>query len=110
MSLIPRRSMLAGFAATALSGFARNAQGQPAPQEAPTSPLADRLAAYAERLSDRDIDSAAVEAVKVLVVDSFGCAIASLDEKPVRICRELAAAAGGASTIIGTGRRTTPDL
>jgi 2-methylcitrate dehydratase len=110
MSLIPRRSVLAGSAATALSGFARLAQGQSAQHDAPTAPLADRLAGYAERLSDRDIDSATLEAVKVLIVDSFGCAIAALDEKPVRICRELAAAAGGASTIIGTGRRTTPDL
>jgi 2-methylcitrate dehydratase len=112
MTLIQRRSVLAGMAATGLTTLARGAEGpQPAQPKAPETPLADRLAAYAERLSYRDIDAAALEAAKVLVVDSFGCAIAALDEKPVRICRELAAAAGGGvSTIIGTGRRTTPDL
>jgi 2-methylcitrate dehydratase len=116
MTLIPRRSLLAGMAAagmtaTTLSKLARSAEGSQPAQQASAVPLADRLAAWAERLSWRDIDAATLEAVKVLVVDSFGCAIAALDEKPVRICRELAAAAGGgAATIIGAGRRTTPDL
>jgi 2-methylcitrate dehydratase len=111
MTLIPRRSLLAGMAATGCAALARGAdRPQPAPQASDT-PLADRLAAYAERLSYGDIDTATLEATKVLVVDSFGCAVAALDEKPVRICRELATAAGGGvSTIIGTGRRTTPDL
>jgi 2-methylcitrate dehydratase len=112
MPLIARRSLLAGIAATGLSNLARGAEGpQQAAPQASSAPLADRLAAYAERLNYRDVDPATLEAAKVLVVDSFGCAIAALDEKPVRICRELATAAGGGvSTIIGTGRRTTPDL
>jgi 2-methylcitrate dehydratase len=112
MSLIPRRSLLAGMAATGFGAFARSAEGpQPAQRQTSDAPLADRLAAYAERLSYRDIDAATLEAVKVLVVDSFGCAIAAFDERPVRICREIATATGGgSSTIVGTGRRTTPDL
>ncbi len=112
MPVIPRRTLLAGMAATGVSTFARGIERpQPAQQQMPDAPLADRLAAYAEQLSYRDIDAGALEAAKVLVVDSIGCAIAALDEKPVRICREIAAAAGGgSSTIIGTGRRTTPDL
>jgi 2-methylcitrate dehydratase len=112
MTLIPRRSLLAGMAATGLAPLARGAEGpqQEAGQSA-DRPLADRLAAYAERLSHRDIDAVTLEAVKILVVDSFGCAIAALDERPVRICREIAASAGGGnSTIVGAGRRTTPDL
>jgi 2-methylcitrate dehydratase len=99
------------MAATGFASLTRGAEGPP--QEArqgADSPLADRLAAYAERLSYRDIDTVTLEAAKVLVVDSFGCAIAALDEKPVRICREIAAAASGNSTIVGAGRRTTADL
>jgi 2-methylcitrate dehydratase len=112
MTLIPRRVLLAGTAATGFAAWARGAEDrQRAARQSSEAPLAGRLAAYAERLSYRDIDAATLEAVKVLVVDSFGCAVAALDEKPVRICREIAAAAGGGpSTIIGAGRRTTPDL
>lgn len=112
MTLIPRRSLLAGMAATGLVPLARSAEGpQQAARQSSDAPLADRLAAYAERLSYRDIDAETLEAVKVLVVDSFGCAIAAFDERPVQICREIATAAGGgSSTIIGAGRRTTPDL
>jgi 2-methylcitrate dehydratase len=111
MTLIPRRSLLAGMAATGLSASAGSAQGlQSSQRQTSEGPLADRLAAYAERLSYRDIGATTLEAVKVLVVDSFGCAIAAFDERPVRICREIAAATGGSSTILGTHRRTTPDL
>jgi 2-methylcitrate dehydratase len=112
MTLIPRRSLLAGIAATGFSASAGSAQGpQSSQRQTSEGPLADRLAAYAQRLSYRDIGASALEAVKVLVVDSFGCAIAAFDERPVRICREIAAATGGgSSTILGTHRRTTPDL
>jgi 2-methylcitrate dehydratase len=108
MPLIARRSLLAGMAAASFSASAR-AEGRL--QETSGAPLADRLAAYAERLGWRDLDAATVEAAKVLVVDSFGCAIAALDEKPVRICRDVAIAVGGGrSTVIGAGGRATPDL
>jgi 2-methylcitrate dehydratase len=106
MILIPRRSLLAGMAATGFSASARSAEGpQSSQRQTSERPLADRLAAYAERLSYRDIGATTLEAVKVLVVDSFGCAIAAFDERPVRICREIAAATGGgSSTILGTHR------
>src|SRR6266566_2940068 len=112
MTLIPRRSLLAGMAVTGFGAVAQSAEGpQPAQRQTSDAPLADRLAAYAERLSYRDIGAATLEAVKVLVVDSFGCAIAAFDERPVQICREIATATGGgSSTILGTLRRTTPDL
>ena len=49
--------------------------------------------------------------MKSHIVDSLACAIAAFDEPPVRICRELALAPGdGPSTVIGTQRRSTPDL
>jgi 2-methylcitrate dehydratase len=112
MTLIPRRSLLAGMAATGLSASAHSAEGtKPTQRRTSEAPLADRLAAYAEQLSYSDIGATTLEAVKVLVVDSVGCAIAAFDERPVRICREIASATGGgSSTILGTQRRTTSDL
>jgi 2-methylcitrate dehydratase len=114
MPLVPRRTLLAGMAASGLgtlAGVPACSAGEPAPQQAADAPLAERLAAYAERLRYADIDAATLEVVKVLVVDSLGCAIGAFDERPVRICREIAAATGGGpATIIGDGRRTTPDL
>jgi 2-methylcitrate dehydratase len=75
------------------------------------TPLAERLADYALALKFDMLDAATVEQVKSLIVDSMACAIAAFDERPVRICRDLALApADGPSTVIGTARRTTPDL
>ena len=74
-------------------------------------PLADRLAAYADGLRYDDLDGATIERVKSHVIDTIGCGIAAFDERPVRVCREVALAnAGGASSVIGTDRRTSPDL
>jgi 2-methylcitrate dehydratase len=72
--------------------------------------LAERLAAYAYGLRYEDLDAATVERVKAHVIDTLGCGIAALDERPVRICRDVALAVSGPSTVIGTGRRTTVDL
>ncbi|HEY6259586.1 MAG TPA: MmgE/PrpD family protein [Xanthobacteraceae bacterium] len=101
---IPRRDVLAGLAALGLGSVAsRAAAAEP--------PLADRLAAYARRLRYGDLDAATIEAVKSHLIDTLGCALAAFDEKPVRICREVAAAGGsGGATIIGTARRVSPDL
>jgi predicted TIM-barrel fold metal-dependent hydrolase len=74
------------------------------------APLADRLAAYADGLRYADLDPATVETTKAHIIDALGCAIAAFDEGPVRICREVAAASTGGATLLGTARRTTPDL
>src|SRR5215813_926134 len=73
-------------------------------------PLAERLAAYAHALRYDDLDAATVERVKVHVIDTIGCGIGAFEERAVRICREIALAVPGTATVIGTGRRTTPDL
>src|SRR6185437_10096195 len=74
-------------------------------------PLADRLADYADRISFSDLDVATVERIKSHVIDTLGCGIGALDEPPVRICRDVASmSAGGSSTLIGAGKRSTPDL
>jgi 2-methylcitrate dehydratase len=76
-------------------------------------PLAERLADYAQALRYEDLDAATIERVKSHIVDSFACAIAAFDERPVRVCRQIAldqAPADGASTVLGTSRRSSPDL
>ena len=73
-------------------------------------PLAERLAAYAHAVRYDDLDAATVERVKVHVIDTIGCGIGAFEERAVRICREIALAVPGTATVIGTGRRTTPDL
>ena len=99
---VSRRRVLhlaAGAAAWPLSARAQGAS------------LAERLAGYADRLHYDDLDAATVERVKILVVDTLGCGLAAFDNQAVRICREVALSpAGGGSTVIGTDRRTTPDL
>jgi 2-methylcitrate dehydratase len=109
---IPRRNVVAGIAALGFCGVARRAAAAPvAPSESPGQTLAERLAVYANGLRYEDIDAATIERVKSHLIDTLGCGIAAFDERPVRICRDVAlAAAGGTSTVIGTDRRTTPDL
>ena len=88
------------------------AENHPAPSrsEPHQRPLAERLAAYAHDLRYEDLDAGTVERVKVHVIDTIGCAIGAFDERAVRICRDLALAVPGDATVIGTGRRTTPEL
>ena len=101
---ISRRGIVAGIAALGLHGLARTARA------AETRPLAERLAAYAAALGYEDLDAATIERVKSHVIDLLGCAIAAFDERPVRVCREIALNVQGAATIIGTARKTSPDL
>ena len=81
-----------------------------ASSELPAHSLAEQLAVYAHGLRFEDLDAATVERVKMHVIDTIGCGIGAFDERPVRICRDVALAVGGNSTIIGTNRRTTADL
>jgi 2-methylcitrate dehydratase len=78
----------------------------------PRSPLAARLAAYADGLRFDDLDHATVESVKVHIIDALGCGLAAFDERPVRICRDVALAnsSSGGATIIGTKRQASADL
>jgi 2-methylcitrate dehydratase len=102
---LTRRSALhlaAGAAAVPLWPLSARGEG---------ATLAEKLAAYADSLRYDDLDAATVERVKVLVIDTLGCGIAAFDAPAVRICREVALAPGGGpSTVIGTTRRSTPDL
>jgi 2-methylcitrate dehydratase len=101
---ISRRGILAGIAAFGVWGSARNARA------AETRPLAERLAQYALALRYEDLDAATIERVKSNVIDTLGCGIAAFDERPVRVCREVAHGTQGTATIIGTTRKTSADL
>jgi len=109
---ISRRRAIVGMAAFGLCGLARRLQAaESKPSKSPGGQLADRLAAYADGLRYDDLDGEAIERVKSHLIDTLGCGIAAFDEKPVQVCRDMAlATGGGASTVIGTGRRSTPDL
>jgi 2-methylcitrate dehydratase len=97
-----RRSVLRLAAAAAAWPLSSRAEG---------ASLAEKLAAYAAGLRYDDLDAATIERVKVLLVDTLGCGLAAFDDAAVRICREVALSPGGGpSTVIGTDRRTTPDL
>src|SRR5258708_18192529 len=112
---LPRRRFLqlaAGAAALfALPRIAR-AQTYPVPLQSGSEEkvLAERLAAYAHGLRYDDLDAETIERVKSHIIDSFGCGLAAFDEKPVRICRDVALASRGGATVIGTKRRVAPDL
>jgi len=108
---LSRRRAVAGLAALGLLGITpRVAQSAAGASGLPEHPLADRLAAYADGLRFEDLDTATVEKVKTHIIDTIGCGIGAFDERPVRICRDVALAVPGAATIIGTTRRTTAEL
>src|SRR6516164_9136098 len=82
----------------------------PSRSEQGERPLAERLALYAHGLRYDDLDPATIERVKVHVIDTIGCGICAWDERPVRVCREIALSVDGPSTIVGTHRQTTSDM
>jgi len=100
-----RKFLRLAASVAALPAVHRFAWAQSAP------PLAERLADYAGRLSYDDLDAATIERIKSHFIDTIGCGIAAFDEAPVRICRDVALAGPeGSATVIGTDRRTTPEL
>src|SRR3954469_16364087 len=111
---LPRRAFLAVTAGASLFPFAATsfaAQSAARPAVPPAEPpLARRLADYALGLRYADLDPPTIERVKVHLIDALGCGVAALNDRAVRICREIALPVGGPSTIIGTAHRTTPDL
>jgi 2-methylcitrate dehydratase len=72
--------------------------------------LAQRLAVWALALRYEDLDAATIERVKTMLIDTIGCGLGAIDERPARICREVALDVTGGSTVLGTGRHSTPDL
>jgi 2-methylcitrate dehydratase len=107
--LIDRRLALgaiAGAVVTSAQGF-----GLATAFGASANNLAEQLADYAARIEYSAFDEKTVEVAKSLFIDAIGCAIAAHEEKPVRAVRDVALSVpGGVATVVGTAKRTTPDL
>jgi 2-methylcitrate dehydratase len=114
---ISRRSMLAAFASSATTvAWAQtplapaSANESSADAAAPPN-IAQRMARYIVETEYGALDPTTIEAAKAHLIDSIGCAISACHEDVVRACRDVALAVpGGVSTVMGTRRRTTPDL
>ncbi|WP_156811436.1 MmgE/PrpD family protein [Cupriavidus sp. USMAHM13] len=102
---------LPAAAAIGLMGAGGLARGAPVAPRSDAAPLAQRLAEYVHALGEADIDAATLEALKLRLVDTFGCALAALDEPVIARCFGLADASGPAeAALIGTRRRGSAEL
>jgi 2-methylcitrate dehydratase len=74
--------------------------------------LADRLAQYSSSLSYSDLSDLVISEAKKRLIDSIGCAIGAYSQVPVKAARRLAGRGytARASTVLGTRRKTTPDM
>ncbi|WP_322039096.1 MmgE/PrpD family protein [Burkholderia diffusa] len=80
-------------------------------QVAPATPtLARQLADYAVALTWDALDATTIETAKAHLIDALGCALVAHDAPPVAMCRRIATTAAGPATLIGTRRRSTPEL
>ena len=82
------------------------AEAAPAGAERVSMTMAEQLATFAVRASWNDLSLEAIEALKVRVLDSLGCAIGALEGEPIRAIRGYLQDVGGreACTLIGGGR------
>jgi len=74
--------------------------------------LSGRLGEYASSLTYDELGEAVIREAKKRLLDSIGCAIGAYGEAPVKAARRLAERGypGSASTILGTKKKTTPDM
>jgi len=74
--------------------------------------LSERLGEYASSLTYDDLGGTVIQEAKKRLLDTIGCAIGAYGEAPVKAARRLAERGypGSASTILGTRRKTTPDM
>ncbi len=103
---VRRRALLGGIVGSmAVPVWARGAQA------APELNLAQRMAHYVFQTDASALDATTLETAKAHLIDAIGCGIVAFGEDPVRACRSVALAVpGGVSTVIGTSKRTTPEL
>jgi 2-methylcitrate dehydratase len=74
--------------------------------------LSERLGEYASSLTYDDLGETVIREAKKRLLDSIGCAVGAYSEGPVKAARRLCERGypGSASTILGTKRKTTPDM
>ncbi|MGB8282202.1 MAG: MmgE/PrpD family protein, partial [Pseudolabrys sp.] len=114
---ISRRSILGAFVGSVtVPAWAQGPQAPvstsgPSAGAAATLNIAQRMARYVAETEYGALDQTTIEAAKAHFIDAIGCGISAYHEVAVRACRDVALAVpGGVSTVIGTKRRTTPDL
>jgi 2-methylcitrate dehydratase len=109
---ISRRSMLGAIVGSvAAPARAQVPQEARRPASAAAPNVAQRMARYVADTDYGVLDQSTIEIAKAHLIDAIGCGIGAYSEQMVRACREVALAVpGGVSTVIGTRRRTTPDL
>ncbi len=72
--------------------------------------MAEELAIFAARASFEQLSAAAVDALKIRVLDSLGCAFAALEGAPIRALREqLEDFGGGRGATLIAGGEAAPD-
>ncbi len=101
---IRRRTMLGAAAGSiAMPAWAQTAPAQPS--------IAERMARYVAETDYGALDATTIETAKAHLIDAIGCGIAAFNEPTIRACREVALAVpSDVSTVIGTAKRTTPEL
>ena len=74
--------------------------------------LARSLAGYVLSVQYQRLDQRTVTEMKVRIIDALGCAIGAYGEEPVAIARRAVSGlrGTGASTLLGTRSKTTPEL
>ena len=74
--------------------------------------MAERLAEYASSLKYDELGPKAIQEARNRLLDAIGCAIGAYGEAPIKAARRLAERGypGTASTILGTKRKTSPDM
>lgn len=78
--------------------------------------LAERLATYAHSINYEDLPGDVIHEIKRRVIDSLGCALGAYNSEPARIVREIAREVASPvespyrATILGTQKKTSPDL
>jgi 2-methylcitrate dehydratase len=108
---ISRRSMLGAIVGSVAAPAWAQAPSPASPASAATLNMAARMARYVAETQYGALDQTTIETAKAHLIDAIGCGISAYHEDTVRACREVALAVpGGTSTVIGTRRRTTPDL
>ncbi|WP_250454332.1 MmgE/PrpD family protein [Caballeronia sp. ATUFL_M2_KS44] len=114
-----RRHFLASLGACLASttgltpAFGQSSKSNPDDMSTRAQNLAQQMASYAASLRYEDLDDETVELVKTHLADALGCGVAALRERPVESARKVALAEGGgrgASTLLGTRSRTSPDM
>ncbi len=101
MDRIGRRSLLGGFAGALVA---------PNLVRAAVPDIAHRLAQYVADTGWDALDATTIETAKAHLIDAIGCGIVAFNEPPVRAVRSVALAQSGTCTVIGTAKRTTPEL